>query len=68
MINEETNNYDYIVVGGGSAGCVLANRLSSISSSNVLLIEAGKKNHFLSRIPISFGLFIDKPSVNWCYR
>ena len=68
MINEKTNNYDYIIVGGGSAGCVLANRLSSISSSNVLLIEAGKKNHFLSRIPISFGLFIDKPSVNWCYR
>ena len=68
MINEKTNNYDYIIVGGGSAGCVLANRLSSIRSSNVLLIEAGKKNHFLSRIPISFGLFIDKPSVNWCYR
>ena len=54
-----SEKYDYVIAGGGSAGCVLANRLSSICSSNVLLIEAGKKNHFLSRIPISFGLFID---------
>ncbi len=62
------NCFDYIIVGGGSAGCVLANRLSHDNKKSVLLIEAGKKKHFLSRFPISFALFIDRPSVNWRYR
>ncbi len=68
MKNNSNNSYDYIIVGGGSAGCVLANRLSSFKTNKVLLIEAGKKNNIFSKFPISFALFIDNPSVNWRYR
>ena len=58
---------DYIVVGAGSAGSALAYRLSENSQISVLLIEAGKAVHPYSRMPISFGLFIDRPGVNWRY-
>ena len=60
--------YDFIVVGGGSAGCALANRLSEDGKYSVLLLEAGPKQHFLSRIPISYSKLIDNPAANWCYR
>lgn len=59
--------YDYVVVGAGSAGCVLANRLSARPDAKVLLLEAGGETHPLSRVPISFSLFIDAPKVNWRY-
>ncbi len=61
-------NYDYIIVGGGSAGCAVANRLSENKDNNVLLIEAGKSGHPLSRLPVSFAMLIDNPNVNWRYR
>ncbi|MCP5155265.1 MAG: GMC family oxidoreductase N-terminal domain-containing protein [Ectothiorhodospiraceae bacterium] len=61
-------SYDFIVVGAGSAGCVLANRLSADPSHRVLLLEAGPAGHPLSRIPISFGRLMDNPAANWCYR
>jgi choline dehydrogenase len=61
-------NYDYIVVGAGSAGAVLASRLSENPRHQVLLVEAGGDTHFLSRFPLSFGLFIEKPGVNWLYQ
>jgi choline dehydrogenase len=64
-LNDE---FDYIVVGAGSAGCALANRLSADPSHSVLLLEAGPKDHFLSRVPISFAKLIDNPAANWCYR
>jgi choline dehydrogenase len=60
--------FDYIVVGAGSAGAVLASRLSERSSTKVLLVEAGGPTHPLSRFPLSFGLFIEKPGVNWLYQ
>ena len=64
----QVQSYDYIIVGAGSAGCVLANRLSENGRFRVLLLEAGPKTHPLSRIPISFGLLLDNPAANWCYR
>ena len=60
--------YDYIIVGGGSAGCAIANRLSANKNNNVLLLEAGKSSHPLSRLPVSFAMLIDNPNVNWRYR
>jgi len=63
-----SDRFDYIVVGAGSAGCALANRLSSDKNKTVLLLEAGKSNHPLARIPVSFALLIDHPTANWRYR
>ena len=59
--------HDYIIVGAGSAGSALANRLSENPKISVLLLEAGSTTHPYSRIPLSFGLFINKPEVNWRY-
>jgi choline dehydrogenase len=61
------NEYDYIIVGAGSAGAVLAARLSEDARSDVLLLEAGRASHPYSRYPISFGLLIDNPAANWRY-
>src|ERR1700752_2062729 len=62
------NEYDYIVVGAGSAGSVLAARLSENPRNEVLLVEAGRTSHPYSRFPISFGLLIDNPAANWRYE
>src|SRR6056300_660737 len=62
------NNFDFIVVGAGSAGCAVANRLSANPENKVLLIEAGRSSHPVSRLPASFALLIDNPLANWRYR
>ena len=58
---------DFIVVGAGSAGAALANRLTENGRYQVLLLEAGGETHPLSRVPISFAKFINRPGVNWLY-
>ena len=60
--------YNYIIVGAGSAGCAIANRLSKNPENKILLIEAGNNSHPLSKLPASFALLIDNPSANWRYR
>ena len=62
--------FDYIVVGAGSAGAVVASRLSESGAHRVLLLEAGTQgsNFFWSRVPVGVAKMIDDPAVNWCYR
>ncbi|VVC91828.1 unnamed protein product [Leptidea sinapis] len=63
---KNNQKFDFIIVGAGSAGCVLANRLSEISDWNVLLLEAGGNENFFSDIPI-FAPFISITPMNWDY-
>jgi choline dehydrogenase len=63
------NTFDYIIVGAGSAGCVLANRLSEDPQTTVLLIEAGPRDtHFWIHVPLGYGKLFTKSEVNWGYE
>jgi choline dehydrogenase len=64
--NSET--YDFVIVGAGSAGCVLANRLSASGRNRVLLLEAGPDSrHPWLRIPLGYGKLFTDRRFNWCY-
>lgn len=61
--------YDYIIIGAGTAGCVLANRLSADPGVEVLLLEAGgKDNYFWIDIPVGYLYTIANPRTDWCYK
>jgi len=63
------HEFDYIVVGAGSAGCVLANRLTADRRYSVLLLEAGPKDtHPWIHIPLGYGRLFKEKSVNWMYQ
>src|ERR1700761_7021923 len=61
--------FDYIIVGAGSAGCVLANRLTADGKNTVLLLEAGPKdsNPWI-HIPLGYGRLFKEKTVNWMYQ
>src|SRR5215468_11162266 len=65
----EVREFDYIVVGAGSAGCVLANRLSADGRHSVLLLEAGPEDtNIWIHVPLGYGKLFKEKAVNWMYQ
>jgi choline dehydrogenase len=63
------DTFDYVIVGAGSAGCVLANRLSADPDRRVLLLEAGGRDNYLwIWIPVGYLFTINNPRTDWCFK
>ncbi|MDC3104265.1 GMC family oxidoreductase N-terminal domain-containing protein [Candidatus Pelagibacter bacterium] len=61
--------FDYIIIGAGSAGCVLANRLTQKEENKVLLLEAGGNDNYpWIHIPVGYYKTMHNPKVDWCFR
>ena len=65
----QANTYDYIIIGAGSAGCMLAKRLTENPQKKVLLIEAGKSDRYIwIHIPVGYLYCIDNPKTDWRFK
>src|SRR6202142_508156 len=67
--SSDTLEFDYVIVGAGSAGCVLANRLSADGTNSVLLLEAGPKDsNVWIHVPLGYGRLFKEKAINWMYQ
>ncbi len=69
MARKDLGSFDYVIVGAGSAGCVLANRLSADPKVSVLLLEAGGRDSYIwIHIPVGYLFTMGNPRTDWCFR
>ena len=62
-------NFNYIIIGAGSSGCVLANRLTENEKNKVLLIEAGGRDLYpWIHIPVGYFKTMHNPMTDWCFK
>jgi choline dehydrogenase len=66
---QSIGSFDYVIVGAGTAGCALANRLSADARRRVLLLEAGgKDDYFWIRVPVGYLFTQNNPRTDWCFK
>ena len=66
---EDIGLFDYIIVGAGTAGCALANRLSANPSVSVLLLEAGESDNYIwTKIPVGYLYCMSNPRTDWGFK
>ena len=66
---KDLGSFDYVIVGAGSAGCVMANRLSADPDISVCLLEAGGKDNYVwIHIPVGYLYCMGNPRTDWCYE
>jgi choline dehydrogenase len=69
LTQAESDTFDYVIVGAGSAGCVVANRLSASGKHSVLLLEAGPRDRNIwIHVPLGYGKLFKATKVNWMYQ
>ena len=65
----DSDTFDYVIVGGGAAGCVVANRLSAKAANRVLILEAGGGDNWIwFHIPVGYLFAIGNPRSDWMFR